>query len=105
VDPSAPEPNPPSSPDPNSPFLTGLVVEVYRPQHRVRVFPIDTPGLRSDPGELVVDIYGISELSGEVTCGKIACVFDAAELPVAWPTAAACPASPTGLVVCCGGVN
>jgi hypothetical protein len=87
------------------------------------VFPIDIPGLRSDPGELVIDIYGPSELSGEVdhgvddasfcsvwgtavvTCGKIACVLDAAELPVAWPTPAACPASPTGLVVYCGGVN
>jgi hypothetical protein len=78
------------------------------------VFPIDIPGLRSDPGELVIDIYGPSELSGEVddasfcsvlgtavvTCGKIACVFGAAELPVAWPSAAAGLAGPTGLLVC-----
>jgi hypothetical protein len=42
--------------------------------------------------------------TAEVSCDSTACVF-AADVPLAWATAAACPASPPGLVVGAGGVN
>jgi hypothetical protein len=35
----------------------------------------------------------------------VAEVLLAADVPVAWATAAACPASPVALVVCCGAAN
>jgi hypothetical protein len=43
--------------------------------------------------------------TAEVSCDSTVCVFVAAEVPVAWATAAAWPACPPGLVVVAGGVN
>lgn len=41
----------------------------------------------------------------EVTCDRTACASVLAELPVAWATAAPCPARPAGLLAGCGAVN
>jgi hypothetical protein len=41
--------------------------------------------------------------TAEVSCDSTVCVFVAAEVPVAWATAASWPPSPPGLVVGAGG--
>lgn len=43
--------------------------------------------------------------TAEVNCDNAACVLVLADVPVAWVTAAACPANPPGAVVCGAAAN
>lgn len=124
----SPEASPPVRPDPAAAVLAA-------PTAGIRFFTwfaFDSSELEIHPTELVIDMPVLSGLSdelnedsddvvevddrgeesccsavgtAEVTCDSTAWVFVLAEVPVAWATAAPCPASPAGLVVGCGGVN
>ncbi|MGH7734440.1 MAG: hypothetical protein ACREOE_12255 [Gemmatimonadales bacterium] len=125
----APEPNPPARADPaaSAPLAAALVVDI----RDFDVFAIDQPLCASDDtvdtGDMTVfrffsassgDVDDIDDVedSGEaspcsvagtadIACDSTICVFAAAEVPVAWATAAPWAANPPGLVACCGGVN
>src|ERR1700739_3319308 len=68
---------------------------------------------RSPDGDVAAaDVQGKGEASpcsavgtAEVSCDSTVCVLAAADVPVAWASAAAWPPSPPGLVLCGAGVN